>query len=196
MCYGIPHREGTDRKPEGDILQQRVCKLFLQLSGTGSHVSKAPKLLEFRTARLGSTTQKETGCKHQLSSNSFPPTRLLLTISNLHLQLQHTTGLLQKTVEQSASPLSSGPVQPTHQTPQLQGLLNLQTSAPTGKRRDHSLCYRTGDADLHIYTQHLEGGGGQSRRAQPASVRCALLKLRSCHTFPGVQTPGMSGWHP
>lgn len=89
MCYGIPHREGTDRKPEGDILQQRVCKLFLQLSGTGSHVSKAPKLLEFRTARLGSTTQKETGCKHQLSSNSFPPTRLLLTISNLHLQLQH-----------------------------------------------------------------------------------------------------------
>lgn len=24
MCYGIPHREGTDRKPEGDILQQSL----------------------------------------------------------------------------------------------------------------------------------------------------------------------------
>lgn len=132
MCYGILHREGTDRKPEADIPQWRACKLFPQLSGTGAHISKAPAatqqmLLEFMTASLGSTTQKEAGCKHQLSSNSFLPAWLLLTISNLYLQLQHTAGLLQlqRTVEQSAPPLSSGPVWATHQTPQLQGLLNL-----------------------------------------------------------------------
>lgn len=36
-----------------------------------------------------------------------------------------------------------------------------------------------------------EGG-----RAEPVSTRSALLQLKSCHTFPGVRTPGTSGWHP
>lgn len=52
-------------------------------------------------------------------------------------------------------------------------------------------CVTEGEMLTHLPTQGVwrkEGG-----TVEPASIRAALLQLTSIHTFPGVQTPGMSG---
>ena len=137
MLLGSPQwgRGGADRRPEGRILLRtqpanpyRVTRdrslVLARHYQKRSQNSGQPALAAALAHQLAADATSPPAC------NAFAPTWLLLaTVQALPAKLQHAKGVLQlqKTLEHSHPPFSSGPVWATHPAPWLQGGLNLWT---------------------------------------------------------------------
>lgn len=152
MVVGPPKRPwgraGADRRPQSGILLQtqpenpyRVIRDWSSCSWGTTRISQNSGQ-PAQAAALPHWLAADTSSS---ACNAFAPIWLLLaTVQALPAKLQHAKGVLQlqKTVE---------------------GGLNLWTNNPTGKRRAHGWCYRTGDAELPAYMWYLEERRWQSR---------------------------------